>query len=317
MKALERWVFLLVGAAVVSVCALPAAAHGPHHPHGGRVLYGMAHLSPTGPNLLYAIDPETGVATLVGQTDTSVLRISALALSGDGVMYAVGIRNDAAETHVLVTIDLETGEATEVGPTGLENFAGIFPQRKVMPDMTFSEDGELLAYAFPGGGLATIDLGTGEATQRIPSGFPGTGFHNGGGLAFSPDEVLYHGGDSGNQPGEGSAGLQALDPDDSTVLFELPLLFPVGFGSDPRPNTMDFEPCTEVLYSLFKANFMEQQTWFGTIDPVTGVATVLGQTADGMSAIAWGPHPHPGNGHGHGRGHRHRHHCHGHPHPHP
>jgi hypothetical protein len=212
-----------------------------------------------------------------------------MALSKKGVMYAVGSRNDAANTHLLVTIDLETAEPTEVGPTGLENFVGVFPQRRVIPDLTFSKSGKLFAYTFPGGGLATIDLKTGAATQRIPPGFPGTGFHNGGGLAFSPDRILYHGGDSGDQPGQGSAGLQALDPKDSEVLFELPLLFPVGFGLDPRPNTMDFEPESEVLYSLFKANFMEQATYFGVIDPVTGVATVLGPTADGMAALAWGP----------------------------
>ena len=280
----KRWLPLL-GAALVAALAPPLAADCDRE---DRALYGMAHLERTGPNLLYEIDPETGEASLIGSTGTSVLRISAMAFSDEDVMYAVGSRDDAAETHLLVTIDLETAQPTEVGPTGLESFFGIFPQRRVMPDMTFSEDGELFAYTFPGGGLATIDLETGAGTQRIPPGFPGTGFHNGGGLAFSPDGVLYHGGDSGNQPGQGSAGLQALDPEDSEVLFELPLLFPPGFGLDPRPNTMDFHPRTGRLHSLFKANFMEQATWFGTIDPVTGVATVVGQTADGMSALAWG-----------------------------
>lgn len=200
-----------------------------------------------------------------------------------------GVRNDEAETHILATIDLTTATATEVGPTGLEGFFGVFPQRRVMSDITFSDDGELFAYTFPGGGLATIDLATGAGTQRIAPGFPGIGFFNGGGLAFSPDGDLSHGGDSGNQPGEGEAGLQVLDPENSEVLFELPLLFPIGFGLDPRPNTMDFEPDTGVLYSLFKANFMEQATYFGTIDTVAGVASVLGQTADGLNALAWGP----------------------------
>jgi hypothetical protein len=315
MRAARTWPFLLTSALLLSAAALPLAAD-----RGGddeRTLYGMAHLGPTSPNLLYAIDPETGAATQVGSTGTSILRISALALSGDGVLYAVGWRpGPSGETHVLVTIDLESGAATEVGPTGLESFVGVFPQRRVMSDMTFSECGELFAYTFPGGGLATIDLETGAATQRIPPGFPGTGFHNGGGLAFSRDEVLYHGGDGGNQPGQGAAGLQALDPQDSTVLFELPLLFPPGFGLDPRPNGMDFEPRTGVLHSLLKANLMEQAAYFGTIDPVTGVVTVLGQTADGLSALAWGPDEDGrgrgrgrghGHGHGHGRGHGHGH----------
>lgn len=300
----KTWVFLLMSALLLAAFALPLAAKGGRDDE--RVLYGMAHLGPTTPNTLHALDPETGAAAVVGSTGTSILRISAMALSDDDVMYAVGWRPEApdadTETHVLVTIDLETGAATEVGPTGLEGFFGIFPQRRVMTDLTFSEHGELFAYTFPGGGLATIDLETGAATQRIAPGFPGTGFHNGGGLDFSPDEVLYHGGDSGNMPGEGSAGLQALDPETSEVLFELPLLFPLGFGSDPRPNTMDFEPGTGVLYSLFKANFMEQATYFGIIDPVTGVATVLGQTADGMAALAWGPEDEDRRGRRRGRG---------------
>lgn len=310
MRAARAWRFLLTSALLLTAVALPLAAD---RSPADRTLYGMAHLGPTSPNVLYAIDPETGAATQVGSTGTSILRISALALSGDDVLYAVGWRPGAdGETHVLVTIDLDTGAATEVGPTGLESFVGVFPQRRVMSDMTFSECGELFAYTFPGGGLATIDLETGTATQRIPPGFPGTGFHNGGGLAFSRHEVLYHGGDGGNQPGQGAAGLQALDPRDSTVLFELPLLFPPGFGLDPRPNGMDFEPRTGILHSLLKANLMEQATWFGVIDPVTGVVTVLGQTADGLSALAWGPDEDgrgrgrgrdPGHGRSHGNGH--------------
>lgn len=289
MKASKMWPYLALGAALFSTLTFPLAADGNEKTEHERVLLGMAHLDRTGPNFLYQLEPETGEASLIGSTGTSVLRISAMAWSDDEVLYAVGVRNDAAQTHVLVTIDPETAEPTEVGPTGLEGFFGVFPQRRVMSDMTFSEDGELFAYTFPGGGLATIDLATGAGTQRIAPGFPGTGFFNGGGLAFSPDEVLYHGGDSGTQPGQGSAALQALDPADSEVLFEVPLLFPAGFGSDPRPNGMDFEPETGILHSLYKVGFGQQATFFGVIDPVTGIATVLGQTADGMAALAWGP----------------------------
>lgn len=289
MRIPRTWWLLLLCVAAVSVPASPLAAHGGGGDGEERVLYGMAHLSRTGPNLLYEIDPETGEATLIGSTGTSVLRISAIEVTDDGVLYAVGTRNDAAETHVLVTIDRQTAQPTEVGPTGLEGFFGVFPQRRVMSDLSFSGDGELFAYTFPGGGLATIDVETGAATQRIEAGFPGTGFFNGGGLAFSPGGVLFHGGDSGNLPGEGSAALQALDPEDSEVLFEVPLLFPVGFGLDPRPNTMDFHPRSGKLHSLFKANFMEQATYFGRIDPLTGVAKVIGPTANGMAALAWGP----------------------------
>jgi hypothetical protein len=314
MRVARRWLFLLTSVLLISALALPLAAdgRGRGRDRDERTLYGMAHLGPTSPNLLYAIDPATGAATQVGSTGSSILRISALALSDHGVLYAVGWRpGPEGETHVLVTVDLDTGAATEIGPTGLEGFVGVFPRRRVMSDLTFSDCGELFAYTFPGGGLATIDLATGAATQRIPPGFPGTGFHNGGGLAFSPDETLYHGGDGGNMPGEGTAALQALDPEDSTVLFELPLLFPLGFGLDPRPNGMDFEPRTGVLHSLLKADLMDPATWFGTLDPVTGVVTVLGQTADGLSALAWGPdedgrgHGRRGNGRGHGRGHGH------------
>jgi hypothetical protein len=34
---------------------------------------------------------------------------------------------------------------------------------------------------------------------------------------------------------------------------------------------------------------MEQQTYFGRINVHTGVARLIGQTADGMNALAWGP----------------------------
>ncbi len=292
MKLSRTRKFLLAVAVLTATLALPLAAD-PSGQGNQPVLYGIATLSRTGPSLLYEIDPGSGEATLIGSTGTSVLHIGAMAVSDDGVLYAVGSRNDAAETSVLVTIDPETAQLTEVGPTGLEGFIGVFPQRRVMSDLAFSEDGELFAYTFPGGGLATIDLVTGAATQRIEPGFPGTGFHNGGGLAFSRHGHLLYGAESGDLPGEGSAALQLLDPEDSEVLFERPLHFPAGFGLDPRPHGMDFHPRSGRLYSLFKANFTEQATWFGRIYPVIGVAQVIGRTADGMSAMAWGARPSP------------------------
>lgn len=107
MRIPRTWWLLLLCAAAVWIPAPPLAADGDDDGEE-RVLDGMAHLSRTGPNLLYEIDPESGEATLIGSTGTSVLRISVIEVSDDGMLYAVGSRNDAAGT----TMDFPPGRAS-------------------------------------------------------------------------------------------------------------------------------------------------------------------------------------------------------------
>ena len=273
----------------VSIAALWLGSWARPAEAANRLLYGIAHLGRDVPSILYRIDPADGTTVEIGEIDFE--RISAMALSPGGVMYATGERSDGSDLSVLLTVDLVTAAGTEVGLTGLEGFHGVFPNRRVISDFAFRDsDGTLYAYAFPGGSLATMDLGSGAGTQLTGPTFPGTGFFNGGGLAFTLDGTLYHGGDEGNMPGQGGPGLQQLDPATSVVLGEIPLLFPPDFeGTDPRPNGMSTHPDTGVIYSLLKANFMEDDTYFGLIDPGTGEVTVVGETADGLAALSWGP----------------------------
>jgi hypothetical protein len=252
-----------------------------------QILYGASHVGPDGPSTFYTIDPTTGAATLKGNLGFE--RISGMDLSADGTMYATGERMDGSDEHVLLPIELVTGIATEVGPTGVQYFhPAIFRGFNTMTDISFRSDGVLYAYTFPGDGLGAVDLVTGAATQLTAVTFPGTGFFNGSGLAFSPTDDLYHGGDDGFVVGEGTQALQILDQSNSEVLATVPLIFPAGFGLDPRPNAMDFHPITGVLYASIKAEFQEREAYLGTIDPVSGIVTIIGQTVDGMDALAWG-----------------------------
>ena len=81
----------------------------------GTNLYGASIDSLNGPSSLRILDPFAGTSTLIGLT--GVGPISGLAYNaGTGVMYGV---EGGSVNHDLVTINLATGAATVVGPTGI------------------------------------------------------------------------------------------------------------------------------------------------------------------------------------------------------
>ncbi len=111
---------------------------------------------------------------------------------------------------------------------------------------------------------------------------------NGNALAFSANDTLYF---SDEQPDAPFASLMILAQDGSGILLTMALNFPAGLVH-PRFNAMDFSPVTEVLYGSLVSDFrVDRQNFLATIDETTGDVTILGPTANQLSAIAWVPEP--------------------------
>ncbi len=245
----------------------------------GSILYGVANNGPDRDSTLYRIDTMTGAATQIGDFEgIGFERCSAMDFDeSSGILYATCERNDGSDTHVLITIDPETGIGTEVGPTGVESLDGLFQGSDTAPDISFrNSDNTLFAYTFPGDGLATINLSTGAMTQLgWPSGqsVPGGG---GFGIAFSPSDVLFL---------AVNDVLMTLDHTTSAATAASSIGFS---GGESRINAMDFEPETGTLFASVKTGFGPTATsTLVTVDTTMGVVTTLGSTVSGLDALAF------------------------------
>ncbi|GIW42058.1 MAG: hypothetical protein KatS3mg076_2635 [Candidatus Binatia bacterium] len=243
----------------------------------GQTIYGAAHVGPDGPASLYRIDPATGAATPVGPIGFE--RCSGMDFGPTGTLFATCERSDGTDTHVLVTVDTSTGAGTEVGPTGVE----ITGFGDTVSDLSFRSDGALFAYLEPEDAVGRIDPSTGSVSLVLG----GSGVECcGNGIAFSPGEVLFHANEN---------ALHTLDQNtgEATVVVDLEFLPPAeGFS---RVNAMDFDPGTGVLFASVVSglDFVGTDNFLATIDPTTGVVSVIGPTQRGLDAIAVAPASEP------------------------
>ena len=225
----------------------------------------------SGESSLYLIDPDTGAATLIGPT--GFFFCEALDFHPiTNVLYA-GCYNDieASGTElVLVTIDVRTGKGTEIGPL---NANGI------LQDFSFDGHGTLFAYfvAKPGNFLATIDLDTGEASEIGSSGLFGAG----NGIGFGQQNELFLA-QTDMIPSlyllNQSSGLAGLVTD----LTVLPLAQGV-----PVINSLDLNPETNVMFGSLDIVQFSYNNFLITIDTSTGLVTDVGETVEGLKAIAF------------------------------
>jgi len=247
-------------------------------------LFGVAHMGPDGPSTLYTIDPGTGAVTPVGPIGFE--RCSGMDFDTSGTLFATCERADKSDTHVLITIDPVTGAGTEVGPTGLESFkdSNTFGDGfDTASDISFrNSDNKLFAFTYDNFGLATVDnLAVGAMTEV---GFDLGAFDLkvegfGSAIAFSSGDVLFYA-DSG--------GLFTLDQAGSGTTSFTALSYPFASPVSPRPNAMDFQPETGVLYASVVNGFGDsRQNFLGVIDTGTGEVTIIGQTVAGLDALAW------------------------------
>ena len=239
-------------------------------------LYGAAFIGPTGPASLYQVDAATSEATLIGPI--GFWRVSAMAFSSDGTLYAVG-RDPVTKKNVLLTINRDTGAGTKIGATGVESLG----YGDTIGDISFRpSDGKLFGYLEAGDGLGTINLTTGATTALGRTRVSCCG----NGMAFAPDGRLLHANEN---------ELHVLDQITGVATVVVPMTYPFPRGDFPRISSMDFQPDTGELFGFLK---VDVETDVGTVvgsflvkvDAISGVVTIVGaRTVDGLDAIAWGP----------------------------
>ncbi len=260
------WSFVLMVAAFAALMALWGSG-GSAQAHS--ILYGAAYQGSNGPATLYTINTLTGAATPVGAIGFE--RCSGMDFNALGRLYATCER-DGSNTHVLITINTATGQGTEVGPTGVSGLG--FGGR--MTDISFrNSDGVLYAYLGNNNGVGTVAL-TGAA---VALGASNTSSCCGNGIAFSPGDTLYH-------ATEGPLNTLNQVTGQATQVATLNYSPPADFG--PRINGMDYEPDTGVLFASLNDGFAgSQENYLATVDTGTGNVTIIGQTQDGLDAIAF------------------------------
>jgi len=137
-----------------------------------------AHAPPLSPRAIYELDPQTGHATFVVQTN--FVGVSDLVFGPGDLLYLMNARNapSIGGPMDLHTINLTTGVTTFVGETGVTSIT----------EMAF--DGGVLWGFSNDFGLVQIDLNTGIATD-ISSNVVEPPFHFAEGLCASESGVLY------------------------------------------------------------------------------------------------------------------------------
>lgn len=118
------------------------------------------------PSMLLRIDPTDGSIIEVG--DTGFSNCKALDFTPEGVLIANCQRPDPPHTPVLIMLNTETGEGTEIGETGItENIS----------DMSINALGDKFAYEEPGGlhNLHQVNASTGAASFVGTPGIEGEG----------------------------------------------------------------------------------------------------------------------------------------------
>lgn len=236
---------------------------------GGSRLFGAAFSGSNGLANLFAIDPITGAATLIGPIGFE--RVSAMDFGPDGRLYATAERADGSNTPVLIIIDTVSGAGTEVGPLGGGATGAI-------SDISFrNADGVLFAYDAnaPQHTIFTIDIQTGAATLLGDTGLSNA---SGNAMSFDLNDTLFH----SQLDSDPTPELNTIDQNTGAATFvrELGTPPPVNFS---RFAAMDAQPAAGILYAIYKDN----TDVLAIIDPATGNVTLVGQTAAGMDALAW------------------------------
>jgi hypothetical protein len=238
---------------------------------------------------LLAIDPATGIGTIVGPMNIGP--VPALALDPTtGIMYAATGGGSAD----LYRVDLGTGATTLIGPTGLSDGESLV----AVGDMAFRADGTLYAAVnIVGNGgtgsdnLATIDKMTGQATLIGPfdgvcvqspcniEGIEAITFDQAGNLLGALRE----------RAAAGIPGLYKIDQTTGIATFFAPILDAT--GAPPSGGVVSLQFCGGTFFGG-TARTMPGNTPIADggrliiIDPVTGLFTFVGAvSATGDSSL--------------------------------
>ena len=166
------------------------------------VMYATGGVGDPDPNVahqstgLLTIDKITGAATLVGYAAGNLgsggdwgIMLNGLGFRSDGTLFANGfsLAQPDPNTSHLYTVDLATGAATSIGPSGVDLGRSL-----KYSGLAFSSNGTLLSLGSldaASGALYSLNTATGAATSLSGTGLPYGGgpihFGEDGGLAFA------------------------------------------------------------------------------------------------------------------------------------
>jgi hypothetical protein len=262
-------------------------------------LYGITHQG-WSDSTLYSINEETGEATEIGPI--GFIACNGLDFDATGSLYATCY--DEFSGPVLVLINLYTGEGSIVGQLFNEAPNDIsFRNSDGLLHAVYYDEGfidrtpgspEQVPFGFGCYSLGTIDQTTGE---MISIGSTNT-CAPGNGMAFSAGDVLYFT-DAYDEIQELNAPERVPGPGPTNMLYVLnqatgsaspvaELTYPPDSVFNPRINAMETDPESGVLFAAVNDGFGgEGPNYLGTIDILTGEVTLLGESAPGLSALAF------------------------------
>lgn len=221
-----------------------------------------------GASNLYSIDPDTGNAVLIGPTGFYFCR--GLDFHPfTNVLYAV-CSNDLS-FEVLITIDVQTGIGTLVGPLSDEG---------ILQDLSFSGNGTLYGYFRAKGSnfLAIIDIDTGEVTFIGNSGLSGEG----NGIGFDQFNELFLA-----QTDMIIPSLYLLNQSSGLASLVTDLTLPPLDEGFPVINSLDLNPESKVMFGSLDVQDFAYEHYLVTINTETGEVTNVGETVEGLEAIAF------------------------------
>ncbi len=248
--------------------------------------------------VLYKIDPETGQTIRIGGTGLfqctgmdfhpRTRQLYAVCSTGDVGSEEVSTKLEGDDIY-LVRINTMTGDATEIGPTGVVPALGA----SVITDLSFRSDGTLFGHALTKDGsiLGTIDTRTGEFKQL---GLFAAEIRPGG-LAFSAGDQLY----SADTYIKGSmAAIHMRNQLNGDGAIAANLNLTLEEGQFPFVTTMDLNPADGMIYGyLFdqgvakaveiNAQRVLELPYIVVIDPETGDVDFRTPVEEQVFAIAF------------------------------
>jgi hypothetical protein len=240
---------------------------------------------------LVRVDLATGDHTVIG--DTGYIDVEGLSFSSDGTLYGV---DDATKT--LLTLDLDTGQATPVGggdgnlglPTG--------PDQGRDFGLTFDAAGTLWLSSDVTGEVWRVDPDTGELTPVVTaSGSMATTSAGGDGKSHSSTQP--------HLTGMASCGdtLFSISVNNGQSLYraerdpyEIEEVGPLGAGLEFDDGGLSFDANGTLWGIADRSTFqepgtsettvLEEPSIIFTVDPTTGAATETGSTVVGVESLA-------------------------------
>jgi hypothetical protein len=243
-------------------------------PSAAQALYAItqAQVEPTQPaGKLYIVDPDTAATTLVGplrlRDGGAYVGATGLAVHPrNGLLYGITGGSTPGMRPSLITVDPMTAEATFIGR--LQHPAS---------DINFDAAGTLFIWLIDVNQLGTVDLASGVAKPLGPeSSVPGG---NGGGLAIDAHGIAHI---------ATTTAVGTLDKFDTHTGTRRtgPVLSGAPYLSAIR--SLTFSPAG-ILYGVNTDLAVPAKSALVTIDPASGVVSLVGALPDDANGLAFSP----------------------------